>query len=443
MVVKKTLEAHQAIDSEEYLLGAAILDVEVVMLEAFDLEGKDFHSEANGVLWELLKEMWREGEVVDLTTVAARVRNFPSLRSMIPLVDSWLSDLVSKAPTTTAVCWHMERVKRAKALHDLYLAASRIMEGTQNPDCDLSKLLERATEEIETIEEQAYSSSEVLGMGEILEKALAYLKELEAHSMVGFPTGIRSLDRKLLGLHRKGEITIIASRPGVGKSALALQFVLNMLKRGLKVGYISLEMDEEDIGVRMLLSLSGLTKFELAKDPERRAAFLSELKRFPFYLWNRGHTLEEVIRAIRRFYLREKCSVIFIDHFGLISVSGFRSEVEASSYIIHCLSNSFKSLVRKVGRPLAPVVLVQINREAMKGSEGRPKLHHLRSTGALEMDAGVVLGLYRPELIGKGEEGILEVEILKDRHNGQMGTVKLAFEKEVQRIYDLEGVSSD
>jgi len=270
--------------------------------------------------------------------------------------------------------------------------------------------------------------------------------------LAGISSGYHELDR-ITGGFRPGELTLIAARPSVGKTAFALNILRHVaLNERLPAALFSLEMNRDSITKRLISAVAkieqhGMNTGEVMTipDPEPMASMgraADTLRNAPWFVCDASELTCTQIRALSRRLIREKqVQLIIVDYLGLIRPE---TRAENRTQDVARISAALKALTRETNIPV--LVASQLNREPESGGDSTPRLAHLRDSGSLEQDADMVLMLHRPEMYAKTDadkeklKGLTDVHVAKNR-NGRTGTVHLEFRPEYQRFESLEEAS--
>ena len=439
------------IEAEEAVVGSLLIDGESILKVASFLKPSDFYREKNRYCYEASLNLFRRGEAVNQVTVAHQL----SLDERLEEVGggAYLSHLVSTVPTSVHIEYYGQIVSRTSAMRDLIDAAAQISAigygGTEDVDDTLSK-----AEQVLFRVRSGQPARDFVPIREVLDQ---YMEEraaiAEPLATTGTPimTGFDSLDELLGGLHRS-DMVVLAARPSLGKSALAVNMAVNAAKTGSSVGIYSLEMSREQLALRMLASEAGvsaqLLRLGLYTEAEERAIIdsIGSLSELPIYVDDSPlQGIVEMRSKARRLYLERGLDLLMVDYLQLIQGggSGRENRVQELSEI----TRSLKGLARDLHIPL--LAISQLSRAVEIRHSHRPQLADLRESGSIEQDADVVMFIYREDIYQTEEEwlsktpdrpyprNIAEIIVSKHRH-GPVGNIKLLFRDRVVRFESAE-----
>ena len=439
------------IEAEEAVVGSLLIDGESILKVASFLKPSDFYREKNRYCYEASLNLFRRGEAVNQVTVAHQL----SLDERLEEIGggAYLSHLVSTVPTSVHIEYYGQIVSRTSAMRDLIDAAAQISAIGYGGTEDVGDTLGKAEQVLFRVR-SGQPARDFVPIREVLDQ---YMEEraaiAEPLSTTGTPimTGFDSLDELLGGLHRS-DMVVLAARPSLGKSALAVNMAVNAAKTGASVGIYSLEMSREQLALRMLASEAGvsaqLLRLGLYTEAEERAIIdsIGSLSELPLYVDDSPlQGIVEMRSKARRLFLERGLDLLVVDYLQLIQGggSGRENRVQELSEI----TRSLKGLARDLHIPL--LAISQLSRAVETRQSHRPQLADLRESGSIEQDADVVMFIYREDIYQTEEEwlsktpdrpypkNIAEIIVLKHRH-GPVGNVKLLFRDRVVRFESAE-----
>ncbi|MBW2035968.1 MAG: replicative DNA helicase [Deltaproteobacteria bacterium] len=431
----------QNIEAEQSILSAILIDNKVLPEVLEILSREDFYRESHRKIFQAMIELFEQNEPADLVTLSNFLREKGQLESVGGA--SYLAELVDTVPMAANVSHYARIVQEKATLRRLIEKAASITSRCFADKGDVDDVLDFAQRSIFAISENKIKPS-FYALSDILTETYASVQKAYDNKVLvtGVPTGYRGLDEKTSGL-QPGELIVIAGRPSMGKTALALNIARNAaVETGIPAAIFSLEMSKEQLAFRMLSA-------EARIDASRmRGGFLSEtdlariiraagaLSDIPIYIDDSPTISALEIRAkARRMKMEKGLGLIIIDYLQLMKG---RSSAERRELEISEISRSLKALAKEVD--VALVALSQLNRKVEDRSNKRPVLSDLRESGAIEQDADVIIFIYRDEVYNRDEnnpnKGIAELLLAKQR-NGPTGTVKLAFLERYTRFEDL------
>ncbi len=443
----------QNLEAEESVLGGILLDNQVANLVLPILRPEDFYREAHRKIFTAIQGLAERGAPVDTVTLTEALRQREQLQEIGG--PSFIAELVDRVPTAANVEYYAQIVKEKALLRGLISAATEIATQAFESRVEVASFVDEAERKIFSIAEQKirpafYAVSELLPLSIKEVEHLFERKEL----ITGVPTGFHDLDRLTAGL-QKGDLVIIAGRPGMGKTALALNVGTHAaMQGGLAVAVFSLEMSKEQLVLRMLCSEARVNYQDVRsgrlreRDFTRLAAAAGELHQAAIYIDDSAGLSVLELRAKARRLARETAAksghplgLIIVDYLQLMRGSG-RSDSREQE--ISEISRSLKGLAKELGIPI--VALSQLNRKVEETSDRRPVMANLRESGAIEQDADVIAFVYREAAYNRelSDEQEAEAEIIVGKQrNGPTGTVYVTFLKEYMRFVDRAHPSDD
>ncbi len=429
-------------DAERALLGSIMLRPEV-MFEVTDvLHPSSFYSEKHRIIYETMLELWSKRNPTDLLAVSARLKEKNLLEEIGGNV--YLSELVNSVPSSSNAVYYANIIQKKHISRNLIGAADFISALGYDEAEELEQILDQAQKKIYDVTNIA-SIHKFVELKEELSEAWERLDKLHnsGDGLRGVPTGFVDLDNKLSGL-QKSDLIILAARPSVGKTALALDIARQAaVYHNIPVGIFSLEMSSQQLVDRMLASQSNVDAWKLRTGKLTReddfAAIrqsLDVLSKAPIFIDDQpGNNILKMRSVARRLKNEKGLGLIVVDYLQLMMpTKNYDSMVNQVTEI----SRSLKNLARELDVPV--VALSQLSR-AVEQRGGRPKLSDLRDSGSIEQDADVVMFIHREDKAKGIEENektnIAEILIEKHR-NGATGKVELFFNEKKATFQPLE-----
>jgi len=434
-----------ALEAEMGLLGAIIWDPKVVGdVIGVVRNGEDFSSPRHGRIYDAIVEIYDRHATVDLVLLNQLLTD----RGLVDAVGGldYIVQLAEGVPSA-ANAVHWARVVREKAtMRELISAAGEILEEVHTSRTPAQNMLESAEQKIFRIA-QKRENGVVSSASELVHETMRMIDESEGNGFMGVRTGYAYLDEMTNGL-QKGEMIILAARPSMGKTALALNLTEQMASGGAGVAFFSLEMGKQQLVQRILCARAGVDGQRLRKnmlkqeDNVRLIAACDQMAELPIYIDDTpGLTLLQMRSKARRMKEKHGIEAIVIDYLQLMS-SGTR--VESRQVEVSEISRGVKAMARELDVPV--VCLSQLNRQA-EGREGhRPRMSDLRESGSIEQDADVVMMLHREAYYHKQDPNweeanpnranVAEVIVAKQR-NGPTGTVELLWDSRTTAFRNL------
>lgn len=428
----------QNIDSERALLGS-ILIRPVSLNEIADMVSADaFYVEKHRLIYETMLDLHRKREPIDTLSVSSRLKEKGLLESIGGVV--YLTELGASVPSSANAPYYAEMVASKFSLRKLIEAGHEVSELGFDETTELEETLDKA-EKLIFHATQSPKGQQFMGIKDIIPDVWESIEKLAENTgeLRGVPTGFKSLDSKLSGL-QKSDLIILAARPSMGKTTLALDIARQTaLLHNIPVGIFSLEMSAQQLVDRMLASQSrvDLWKIRTGKnitedDFDRIRDAMAQLSGAPIFIDDQaGNSILRMRATARRLKAHHGLGLIIIDYMQLMTTTkNYDSMVNQVTEI----SRSLKSLARELNVPV--LALSQLNR-SVETRGGKPKLSDLRDSGAIEQDADVVLFIHRESADGGGKSSNAEILIEKHR-NGATGMAQLYFDLEKATFMDVE-----
>jgi len=427
------------IEAEQSVLGGILIDNEVLPGVLEILAGDEFYRAAHRTIFAAIISLFARNEPCDLITLTDHLRNQKKLEEIGGA--SYLASLTDSVPSAANVVYYA-RIVSEKALQRALIArATEIVASGFDSGLSVDDLLDRAEQSIFQVSEKRINPS-FFHIKEIVKQNIKTLEQLyERRGMItGVPTGFNEVDRLTSGL-QPSDLIIIAGRPSMGKTALALNIARNCaVEAEVPVGVFSLEMSKEQLGLRMLCS-------EARVDSQKMRRGQLSNREWPRLTQAAGTISESAIfiddtPAISALELRAKARRLKRDqNLGLVIVDYLQlmrgpQGVERREQEISEISRSLKALAKELDVPV--VALSQLNRKVEERQDKRPQLADLRESGAIEQDADVIAFIYRDEVYHpeSPDQGVAEIIVGKQR-NGPTGKVKLTFLSQYTRFENM------
>lgn len=417
------------LDSEKALLGAIMLKPEA-MHDIFDIlaGGESFYSEKHRLIWKAIFDLFEKKEPVDMISLSARLKE----RGLLEQIGggTFLAELVSAVPSAANAKHYAEMIRKKFVLRNLIDAGAYVSEIGYDEHEELETTIDRAGKKMFSATSMG-TSQKFIALKDVIEETRTHLAALQAsdHTLRGVPTGFADLDNKLSGL-QNSDLIILAARPSMGKTALALDIARQAaVGAGLPVGIFSLEMSHQQLIQRMLSSAASVDSWRLRtgrlQDDEldNLQNSLDILRKAPIYMDDQSdNTILSMRSVARRMKQEHDIKLIIVDYLQLINPG--RSYDSMVNQITE-ISRALKGIARELNIPV--LALSQLSRAAVQDG-GKPKLHHLRDSGSIEQDADVVMFIHR-EKDSDDPEKARTAEILIEKHrNGPTGRVELIFD---------------
>lgn len=438
----------QAIEVEESVLGALLLDQNAITNSIDILKPEYFYVEANELIYRAITSLFRDGKPVDLLSVRDQLKkdgNFEMVGGLEKLVS-----LTSRITSAAHIEYHVRILSEKFIQRELIRVSTETLRDSYDDTMDVLNLLDRTETKFLEINDSNFKS-DFHSMDSLLANTL---KEIEANQnsqddAMGVVTGFNDLDARTGGF-QKGTLLILAARPAMGKTALALTMARNMAVDFNKpVAIFSLEMTATELMSRLIAAESGIDakKFKLKGElqdweKEQLRSKTNALAHAPMYIDdNPGLTIFELRAKCRRLKQKYDIQMVFIDYLQLMSGGDMMKTGVNREQEISYISRQLKALSKEIGVPI--MALSQLSRAVeTRGGSKRPQLSDLRESGAIEQDADMVMFVYRPSYYGidvengMSTEGLAKLIIAKHR-SGEPGDVNLRF---VERFVRFENM---
>jgi len=433
----------QNLEAEMAVLGSMLLDEEAVAVAIEFLDRDCFYKAAHKKIFEAAINLYENSKAVDLITLSDELKRNGELEGVGGV--SFLTELVNTVPTTANTQHYAKIIKEKSILRSLINNATQIVSLGYESEADIQQVLDRAEQLIFDIADRKPRAT-ITSIKEIVKDSIETIDRLyqKKTHVTGIPTGYVEFDIKTAGLH-PSDLIIIAGRPSMGKSALALCIAEHAaVVEKSPVAFFSLEMSKEQLVQRLLCSHARVdaqrvrTGYFSQSDWPKLTAAAGKLSEAPLYIDDTaGISVLELRAKARRLKAKHDIQLIILDYLQLMRGTSMR--IDSRQEEISEISRSLKALARELGVPLIGVS--QLSRAVESRTDHRPQLSDLRESGAIEQDADVVALLLREEYYSPTQEnqGIAEVNIAKQR-NGPVGLVKLTFIKEYTRFENLSRI---
>jgi replicative DNA helicase len=436
----------QAIDMEEAVLGAIMLEKEAVITILDILKPESFYKDSHRKIFKAVSDLSAREYPVDLYTVTEELRAHNELESVGGPV--YLTQLTSKVVSAANVDYHARIVAQKYIQRELIRVSTEIQARSFDDTWDVTELLDYSENELFQIAE-GNIKREVAPINLVIREAIREIEEAgkREDALVGIPSGFTRLDRLTSGW-QKSELIIIAGRPSMGKTAFALSMARNMaIDHGKSVAIFSCEMSSIQLVNRLIIAETDIPSDKIRngrlseEEWKQLDTRIKKLVQAPIYIDDTpAISIFELRAKCRRLMAQRKLDIVLVDYLQLMSGpenAGSR-EQEVSN-----ISRSLKSIAKELNVPI--LALSQLNRSVeMRGGTKRPMLSDLRESGAIEQDADMVVFIHRQEKFGlmafedgSSTKGIAEIIVAKNR-NGPVDDVRLRFREEKAQFVDID-----
>ncbi|MDP2735434.1 MAG: replicative DNA helicase [bacterium] len=433
----------QSLEAEVSLLGSLMMDRDAILKVADFLEPRDFYKKAHQSIYRAAEELFEKGEPIDLLSMASKLKEKSQLEEVGG--NSYLTELINSVPTASHVMAYAKIVQKKRILRDLISVSQEIESMGHDEGEDTDVLLDKAESSIFAIAQKSMSQN-FTQVKDSLEEAFERIDLLSKHEKGtrGVPIGFAALDNILSGL-QNSDLIILAARPSLGKSALAMDIARRVATvHQTPVGVFSLEMSKDQVIDRLIASQAGVDLWKLRtgklsssgddNDFARIQEAMGVLSEAPIFIEDSSMQNVLKMRAMaRRLQANQGLGLLIVDYLQLIEPRNAQSNIVQQ---VSEISRSLKGLARELNVPV--LALSQLSRAVEQRTPQRPRLSDLRESGSLEQDADVVLFIYREDKyrLDPTNQGIAEIIIAKHR-NGPVGSAKLFFNERTVSFTDL------
>jgi replicative DNA helicase len=436
----------QHLEAEQSIIGGLMLDHEAFDQVADLIDTPDFYKPANQKIYQAIKELHSKSQPIDIITVTNLLQSRDELETSGG--PEYLVSLLDKTISAANIQTHAEIVREKSLLRRLIATSNGLIERAYSQDyADIESLIDQAEAEVLKIGENKAKQG-LVGSMEIVKTSIEKIEELfkRKADITGLATGFKAMDDMTAGLH-PGELTIIAARPSMGKTAFSLNIAQHAALRLKKtIAYFSLEMGKESMMMRLLSAEAKVAMGEIRTGriqdsswPKLISAAGTLSEAGLFIDDTPGISPFEIRARCRRLKAQHGLDMIIIDYLQLMDL---KQKVESRERAVSEISKSLKNIAKELQIPV--IALAQLNRGVEGRADRRPMLSDLRESGSIEQDADVIMMLYRDDYYDKEDQdkqGHAEVIIGKQR-NGATGTVKLRFDAKFSRFRDPDPESA-
>ena len=434
----------QNIEAEIAVLGALMIDENAIVKIADFLMPDDFYRSAHRLIFEAMLRLYEKQEPIDVLNVTNVLKEQKKLENIGG--QTYLAELVGSVASSSNIVSYAKVVRKKATLRRLIEAAAEIGELGQSEDEDVEKILDKAEQKLFAVS-QKHSRQDFVLIRDILGEAFERIENIHKDGSLlrGIPTGFRGLDNILGGLQRS-DLIVLAARPSLGKTTLALDILRHIsVREKIPAAMFSLEMSKDQLVDRLLSSQAEVDLWKLRtgkledegeyNDFQRLGEAFGVLSDAPIFIDDSGTAnIMEMRTLARRLQMEHDIKLIVVDYLQLME--GRRAS-EGRVQEIAEISRSLKGLARELNIPV--LALSQLSRAVEARSPQIPKLSDLRESGSIEQDADVVLFIYREDREKKESERKNIADILVSKHrNGPLGRVPLYFNERIVKFTDLE-----
>lgn len=425
-------------EAEQSVLGAILVCPEAMDEVADILKASDFYREAHGRIYQVMMYLWNNNEPIDLVTVTMRLREAGWLEAVGGPV--FLAALSEQVGFATNVTYYAGKVKDLSMLRHLLDTAQEIASACFAPVENVNEFISVAEEKIFQIRDEQ-EATVAYALDELVPETVLRLEQIyqQKKEIIGIPSGFAELDGITAGW-QDSDLIILAARPSMGKTALALNFGFNAASvSGIPTVFFSLEQPKDQLVQRLIASVGQVNATKLRSANRLTGVDWANVQQAAATLMDAGMyiidkpamTTLEIRSQARRLQRRHGIRLVIIDYLQLVKLAGIRNREQE----VGGVSRALKALAKELCLPV--IALAQLSRRVEERPNKRPQLSDLRESGSIEQDADEVVFIYRDELYkaDSPDKGFAEVKVAKQR-NGPTGMVKLAFLEEYMRFQD-------
>ncbi len=425
-------------EAERSVLGAAMLDKDVLSEILEEVKAEDFYNENHKEIFQAIWELYRDNSPVDMLTVCEELKR----RKALDMVGgrAYIATLTAEVPSTANAAEYAKIVAEKATLRQMIKTSEDITEKGYEAKMDAAEILDYAESGIFNIA-QRRQKNDYAKIQDVLLENLRIIDEASKNKdkIVGIPTGFKELDEKTSGLQRS-DLVIVAARPAMGKTAFALNIAQqSAVKAGSSVIIFSLEMGKEQLGQRLLamqarVEMQKLKQGDLDRtDWDRISMAANDLNGTKIVIDDTpGISLMEMRNKCRRLKAEQGLDLVVVDYLQLMKFDG---KADSRQQEISAISRNMKLLAREMDCPV--IVLSQLSRAPEQRPDKRPILSDLRESGSIEQDADIVIFLYRDDYYNPETEtpGVCEINIAKHR-SGPTGKIELTWVSRYTKFSD-------
>ncbi len=429
----------QDLAAEQSVLGAMMMSKEAIADVVDTIKGRDFYRPAHELIFDAIIELYGRGEPADAITVADQLSKTGELARAGGHI--YLHDLLSSVAIAANAGYYAEIVHEKAVLRRLVDASIKIGQLGYEGTGDVTDIVDAAEQAVYEVSE-GRTSDDYKPLSSLIEPTIDEMEAIASRSgMSGVPTGFAELDELTNGFH-PGQMIIVAARPAVGKSTVALDFArAAAIRNRLTTAYFSLEMSQTEIVMRLLsaesqVALNHIRNGKMTDDDwQRVVAKTTQVSEAPLFIDDSPNlTMMEIRAKARRLRQRHDLRLVIIDYMQLMT-SG--KKVESRQLEVSEFSRQIKLLAKELQIPV--IALSQLNRGPEQRTDKKPMLSDLRESGSLEQDADMVVLLHRDDMYDRDSPRAGEADFIVAKHrNGPTSTITTAFQGHYSRFVDMQ-----
>jgi len=424
----------QDLDAEKSIIGAILIDKDAIVAVISVLKPEYFYKQAHSDIFQSVCDLYEKREPVDLVTLTAQLKK----RGVFDEVGgtAYLAELGSAVPTAANIVQYAQFVREAHIKRRLIATSAKVTQSAFDETADIRTILDETEQAVFALSQEQLRQN-FMPIKDALAESFDRLDELhkKAGGLRGVSTGFWDLDAKLAGM-QDSNLLILASRPGQGKTSLALNIAAHVaVNDGLPVGIFSLEMSKEELVDRLLVSQSEIDAWKLKtgklddEDFDRLQEAMGVLADAPLFIDDTpAASILEMRTKARRLQVEHNLSFLIVDYLQLVQGRRMENRVQEVSEI----SQNLKNLARELKIPV--LACSQLSRAVEQRGTKKPQLADLRESGAIEQDADVVMFIWRPDADNMEQ---VKLDIQKHR-NGPTGEIDMTFRADRVKFYGVE-----
>ncbi|MBL7032579.1 MAG: replicative DNA helicase [Candidatus Delongbacteria bacterium] len=432
-------------EAEQQVIGSMLIDQDACALVLENLQAEHFYQLEHKVMFKAMQRLFEEGRPIDIVTLHAELEKMESLEQAGG--GSYLSDCLAVTTSTANVQYHLEIVHQHALLRELIRIGNRLQREGNSPAAVFDELLRDVEDQLYRLSTGQSLQRDFIPTAEGMKDVMKEIESIQQKGggLQGITTGFPDLDR-MLGGFSPGSLVVLAGRPGMGKTAFALNLARNAAAHNYKIAFISLEMTWKELGMRLIMiesgvSLTPLKSGSILRDTQTRklARAAANLASYQVFIDDTSKVSLTDLRAkLQRLSMTgDKVDMLFIDYLQLMHLP----DADNQALRVAAATRALKAMAKDFEIPV--VALSQLSRESERRKESkRPILSDLRDSGAIEQDADIVMFVHRDEVYrktddsGKSLENQALIDVGKNR-TGPIGPVKLTFHKHIQRFEEF------
>lgn len=428
----------QNLDAEKAVLGNILFDQDTIYKVMDILHSDDFYAASHRIVYDAMLELNKKTMPIDVLTISEYLKNKGLLEKAGG--EGYVAALIDLAPVTTNIVPYANIIKEKALRRELIVNSMKIAKMGYDPSLEVDTYLDDSVKMIFDITQKRFTTT-LITSKELIEQVYHTIEERRKNKMAitGVPTGYDAIDEITSGL-QPSDLVIIAARPGVGKTSLALNIAMNAaVKHQNPVAIFSLEMSKQQLAYRLLSTEAKVRYMSIQRgylefsEFQRLNKAASIIQNAPIVIDDKSAISMLELRAkARRLKAENKLKLLIVDYLQIMEQP---KDAESAQVAIASLTGSLKALAKDLNVPV--LVLSQLNREGEKRDFKKPQLSDLRGSGAIEQDADLIMFIHRQEMYNRDDDqkdrGIAEIIIAKHR-NGPTKNIKLTFIGEFTRF---------